>query len=314
MGRRNMSIKINSFGGPLVWLIRKYHSDFSSKIMLTVTEFARRKQISGYIDWFYSQPTTPDFKFLMLETINRCNGKCSFCPASVDAEKRAFKRMEDAMIHKIFSELSETGWSGDVFLNVNNEPFIDTRILRIARQFHELELGGVRIITNGTLLAVEKLQEIAEVADELIINDYSEQYRLTENIKQIYEYVKRNKQLFKNINIVINRRYSKEVLATRAGNAPNKPRKNNKISGPCIYPFTDLVIFPDGKVGMCCNDCMEITDMGNVNEESLMAIWRGKKLTEVREAVRKSRLNYSFCRECDVMDAGSREKKIASKH
>ena len=149
MGRRNMSIKINSFGGPLVWLIRKYHSDFSSKIMLTVTEFARRKQISGYIDWFYSQPTTPDFKFLMLETINRCNGKCSFCPASVDAEKRAFKRMEDAMIHKIFSELSETGWSGDVFLNVNNEPFIDTRILRIARQFHELELGGYGSLPTG---------------------------------------------------------------------------------------------------------------------------------------------------------------------
>ena len=122
--------------------------------------------------------------------------------------------------------------------------------------------------------------------------------------------VKKNAEEYKDISIVINRRYSEEILATRAGSAPNKPYKNNKVSQACIYPYTDLVIFPTGKVGLCCNDCYEVTDYGRVGEKSLIEIWRGKKFQSVRMAMRRGRMNLEFCQNCDVVDAGGRERYI----
>lgn len=99
-------------------------------------------------------------------------------------------------------------------------------------------------------------------------------------------------------------------MATRAGKAPNKPKKNNRINNPCIYPYTDLVIFPDGEVGMCCNDCFEETHFGNVRDNSLVEVWNNEKFTDLRNKMRNGRDSYLFCKECDVVDAGGREKLI----
>ena len=85
------------------------------------------------------------------------------------------------------------------------------------------------------------------------------------------------------------------------------------MKAPCIYPFTDLIIFPDGQVGMCCNDCFEVTAFGDVTQDRLRDIWRNEKFTELRKAMRQGREHYPFCVECDVVDAGSREKIIATR-
>lgn len=192
---------------------------------------------------------------------------------------------------------------------INNEPFIDKRILDFS-QFAKKNLPGVEIamVSNGTLLSIDKLDEIVGKIDEITINDYSEQYALAKSHKEIYRHVKKHNDRFKNVRIVINRRYRKEILATRTGTAPNKPKKNNSIDTPCIYPFLDLLIFPDGKVGMCCNDCKEITDFGDITQNSLSEIWNNSKFQKLREAMSGGyRSSYPFCKECDVVDAGERE-------
>ena len=148
--------------------------------------------------------------------------------------------------------------------------------------------------------------------DRLIINDYGATYSLSEPHRSIYREIKSHPEAFANIDVIINRRLGNEILATRAGFAPNKPvRQGNSVIGACIYPFTDLVIFPDGKVGMCCNDCEENTDFGNVKDNSLVDIWFNDKFRNLRAAMATGdRQNYGFCKECDVVDAGGREKQI----
>ena len=306
-----MSIRIRSYGGPLVWCLRKHCSGFTSKMMLSVTGRVREKKINAYIQKFMNQENVPDFKFLMLETINRCNGVCAFCPANAKLETREFKRMTQELFERIISQLFEREWEGKIFLQVNNEPFIDVRILKFATQIREsLPKCKICIITNGTLLTVDKMQEMHSLVDELVINDYSSKYRLSKNLKEVYRYIKRNAELFSDMEISISRRYTEEILATRAGNAPNKPQKNNRVNAPCIYPFTDMIVFPDGQVGMCCNDCKEITNFGDVEKENLFDIWRNEKFGALRKSMIKGRENYAFCKECDVVDAGSREKVI----
>lgn len=169
----------------------------------------------------------------------------------------------------------------------------------------------ISLVSNGTLLTPEKMDEMVGKIDEIVINDYSEQYALAEPHKGIYKHVRKNQERFGSMSITINRRYRKEILATRAGNAPNKPQKNNNVDTPCIYPFLDLLIFPDGKVGMCCNDCKEITDFGDITKNSLVEIWHNVKYKKLREAMKSGhRSCYPFCKDCDVVDAGEREMFI----
>lgn len=306
-----MSIKIRSFGGIAIWWLRKYHSGLTSKIALSIAGRVRRSKINTYIDEFLKAERAPIFKFLMLETVNRCNGKCAFCPANVKVEKRDFKQMSDMLFKKIIDELAEMHWKGSIFLQVNNEPFIDKRLLQFAEYIRKMLVDcKICVITNGTLLNVDKVRQMTELVDELTINDYSEYYRLSPHLKELYRYVRKNEEEFSKMAVVINRRFSSEVLATRAGNAPNKAKKNNRINYPCIYPFTDLIIFPDGKVGMCCNDCFEVTNFGDVNESSLYEIWMNDQFKMVRRAMMQGRSSYTFCKECDVVDVGSREKEI----
>lgn len=308
-----MAIRINSWGGIITWGMRKYLSTYTSRIALKSADIWHRKKIKQYIDWFQKQETIPMFQQVMLETINRCNGTCAFCPANIKDEKRTFKKMQDPLIDKIIEELKKLEFQGNIYLNVNNEPFMDTRLLAIAKKIkYTLPRVKVYLITNGTLLTKEKLTEAASCIDNMIINNYSTSYRLNPNIKAIYKFVKEraNSDIFKGIDITINRRYIKEVLATRAGSAPNKSKKDISLETPCIYPFTDLTIFPDGNIGLCCNDCYEVTSYGNVNKEGLYQIWIGKKFIDFRKHMMMGRTHCDFCRECDVMDAGSREKII----
>ncbi|MCM1559151.1 MAG: SPASM domain-containing protein [Butyrivibrio sp.] len=304
-----MSIKINNFGGKLVWYFRVNHPGFSSKLALQTADFLYRRNNLNYIKKFMAKKEIPLFQQVMIETVNRCNGKCSFCPANVGSEVRPFKKMDEALFYKIIEQLKDLNYAGAIYLNVNNEPFIDTRILTFAGCIKkEIPKAKVNIITNGTLLTKEKMVAAAECIDNMVINDYGGGYELSDAIKEVYEHVCANAEKFAKINILINRRYGDEVLATRAGAAPNKPKKTFSINSPCIYPFTDLVIFPDGKVGICCNDCFEVGGFGDVNIENLYDIWKNDKFRDLRKKMCMGRESYPFCKECDVVDAGSREK------
>jgi radical SAM protein with 4Fe4S-binding SPASM domain len=307
-----MSVKINSFGGPVTWLFRKHCSNLTSKLALSFAALRYKRGIKKYIRYFESQKDIPVFTNLMIETINRCNGSCAFCPASKDSETRPFKRMNEKMYRSIIEELRNQGWKGKLFLSIYNEPFVDVRILKFAEYAKDTIPGVfVELVTNGTLLSPKKMYDLVGKIDRVTINDYSSQYALSKLHRSIYREIKTHKEAFRNIEVILNRRYSQEILATRAGHAPNKKAKNNNVNGPCIYPFMDFLIFPDGKVGMCCNDCNETSDFGDVNKNSLMEIWNNEKYSMLRKAMKTGdRRNYPFCKECDVVDAGGRERQI----
>lgn len=63
-------------------------------------------------------------------------------------------------------------------------------------------------------------------------------------------------------------------------------------------------------MGLCCNDCFEVTNFGNILEKNLGLIWSSSQMSVARKKIGMGRLNYEFCRECDVIDAGGREKII----
>jgi len=303
-----MPIRVVSFGGRAGFYLRVLFPGFAWKAYYKLQTFLRKKKTSQYINRCLSVP----FPIIMqIETMNRCNGKCSFCPANGKDETRPFKLMDDKLFEKILNELEALNYSGVLTLHINNEPFLDKRMPEMLKEARK-RLPDAKILmqTNGTTLTPDKLNAISNSVDFLLVNNYNNSYRLTESSKMIYEHVKNNHEIFKNINITIERRYANEVLSNRAGESPNYPHSENVIHDPCILPFTDFTIFPDGVIGICCNDVREKTNFGNLNNQSIFDLLHDKKMIDLKNAVAQDRSNYSFCKNCDFIDAGVRLNSI----
>lgn len=302
-----MSIKIHNFMGTLGWNLQKMFPKLSSESYLKLQFISRGKSQKKYIEYFMNREEVPYPLVVNLETINRCNSTCSFCTANKNAEKRPYKRMEESLFYSIIDQLQEWGFKGHLTLYGNNEPWLDTRIVEFHKYCRE-KLPGAYIFmsTNGLLLDIEKVKTITPYVNQLIINNYCLDMKLHDNVKEIYAYVKEHPEEFKDVEILIQMRYMDAVLTNRAGSAPNKKNSTKIIKETCLMPFTDMFIFPDGRMGICCCDNFESTNLADLNQVPLKEAWNSKEYQELRNAIRNGRQNYQFCQFCDFIDAGLR--------
>lgn len=302
-----MPIKINSFMGKFGWFARKHFPMLASEAYLKLQFVTRHKSQQKYIDYFMNAPEVPMPNVVNIETINRCNSTCAFCTANVHAEKRPLCKIDDELYKNIIDQLADWGYKGHLTLYGNNEPWLDTKIVERHKYAREkLPESFIFMSTNGLILNIDKVKQIKPYINQLIINNYSMEFKLHDNIQEIYEYVKANPEEFKDLDIEIQMRYLEEVLTNRAGSAPNKQATEKVIKETCLLPFTDMWIMPNGKLGLCCCDNYEVTDFADLSKVSLKEGWASEKFMEVRRKIANGRQNEPFCKHCDFIDAGFR--------
>ena len=302
-----MSIRISSFLGQFGFWARVKFPKLSSEAYLKLQFVTRGKAQREYTSYFLSQKEAPMPNVVNIETINRCNSTCAFCTANIHAEKRPFKLMDLDLYKSIIDQLADWGYKGHLTLYGNNEPLLDKRIVELHRYAREkLPDCFIFMSTNGLILNMEKLKALQQYMDQLIINNYANEYKLHKNIQQIYDYAREHQEEFRDIDIVIQMRYLQEVLTNRAGSAPNKQATEKVVEETCLLPFTDMWIMPNGKVGLCCCDNYEVTDFGDLTTTPLKECWNSPKMRAAREAIAEGRQHYSFCKHCDFIDAGFR--------
>lgn len=245
----------------------------------------------------------PLFNHVEIETYNRCNGGCAFCPVSVQNEIRAEKRMEEGLFKKIIAELKQVSYDGKLALFSNNEPFLDDRIIEFHRYAREqLPKARMHLYTNGTMLTMEMFLEIIGYLDELIIDNYNQNLELIPNNKAIKEYCEANPELIKKVTIVL--RKPNEILTSRGGDAPNRKEKVSYGNDSCLLPYRQMIVRPDGKVSLCCNDPYGKTTMGDLNIESMIDLWYGENFRQIREKLANGRKNHPHCVYCDSFIVG----------
>ncbi|MBQ9990309.1 MAG: SPASM domain-containing protein [Lachnospiraceae bacterium] len=303
-----MSIRIHNFMGRLGWELQKRIPNLSSNSYLTLQFLSRRRSQKEYIDYFYKNEGDVPYPLVVnLETINRCNSTCSFCTANKHAEKRPYKRMEDQLFYRIIDQLRDWGYKGHLTLYGNNEPWLDTRIVEFHKYCREqLPDCFIFMSTNGLTLDMDKVKAITPYVDQLIINNYCRDMKLHANIQTVYDYIRKNPAEFEKVDILVQIRYMDAVLTNRAGSAPNKKNETKIITETCLMPFTDIFIFPDGRMGICCCDNFEVTTMADLNTTSIKDAWNSEEYKRVRAAIKEGRQNYPFCKYCDFIDAGLR--------
>jgi radical SAM protein with 4Fe4S-binding SPASM domain len=69
----------------------------------------------------------------------------------------------------------------------------------------------------------------------------------------------------------------------------------------CPYPWTSLSIASNGDVVACCRDLRRQTVLGNILEQSLPDIWRGKKFQKLRkDLIEENPAGSAACDGCDL--------------
>lgn len=83
--------------------------------------------------------------------------------------------------------------------------------------------------------------------------------------------------------------------------APNKSGIEC-VNAHCILPYIQMVIRPDGKVSLCCNDALGKYTLGDVTKEKIKNIWAGDGYQFIRKEMRiNKRVNIDLCKNCDAV-------------
>ncbi|NBH71176.1 radical SAM protein [Clostridiaceae bacterium] len=241
----------------------------------------------------------PMFSSIEIEVINRCNGICPFCPVNRNTDPRKLKKMDEALFKRIVDELGEIKYSGRLALHSNNEPFLDSRIIEFTKYAREhVPHAHLYMYTNGTLLTMEKFKAIIPFLDRIVIDNYDDELKLIENVAKIHEYCQKDRKLNRKVEIHVRKIH--EVLNTRGGQSPNN-KKKEILNMSCILPYKQMVVRPDGKTSLCCNDPYGKYTLADLNKMSLREAWYTQRYEVIRKKLRKGRNEIKLCKYCDTL-------------
>lgn len=281
------------------------------KIKRTIKNIFLDYKINRMVD-AYDIDNMPVFDLIEIETQNRCNGECAFCPVNKHEPQREYARMSDELFKKIIEDLEHIDYSGKLCLSSNNEPFIDGRIVDFAIYARKhLAKAEIYLWTNGSLVTKEQIDNILPALNYMYIDAYSSDGTIPQSIMDIYDYlISKNQNIvkiydyinFKNkYKVIIFKRDSREIKSSRGGQAPNKKSINKVIKRKCDLIFNSMVIRPTGEVSLCCCDALGKYNMGNVSIENVIDVWKKsatfKKVR--REMQNNGRKSLDLCKNCD---------------
>ena len=281
--------------------IKKICNDCGYSNTIHITDFLydiNEDRIQKYIDGFNENKFL--FKDIEIETVNRCNGSCGFCPVNKNEKQRPYHKMSEKLFYSIIDQLADLNYDKQIALFSNNEPFLDDRIVTFAEYTRKkLPKAWTTLCTNGKLLTEAKYREIFPFIDYLLIDIYTteENREIPENINRILEIAKEegwDKQT--NISVI----EENAIRTSRTGTSPNS-KVNTTIDNMCILPWVQMTVRPDGKISLCCSDALGQVTLGDLKKESLLEVWYGDTYNKVREKIFAGRENMSLCKYCNFI-------------
>lgn len=303
--RGGQGLVVKNPGGRIGWRARRYFPGLIAKAYLSCVRLAKAGETRRRIRRFTDAASPPLFSHVEIETINRCNGDCAFCPVNRRDDVRAFARMDGALFDRILGQLADMGYSRYLALFSNNEPLLDDRIALFAAEARRaLPRARLSLSTNGGLLTIELFARLMPHLDVMTINNYGPTPRLRDSVRAIRDFCRtpEGERLIAGRTVEICLRRDADILTSRAGSAPNRKPPARPIALPCALPFTQMAVRPDGKVSLCCNDALGRVTLGDLRTETLDGVWRGEAYAAVRKAMLDGgRAALALCRECDFV-------------
>lgn len=254
-----------------------------------------------------------------IEFSNSCNLECRFCPRKLGASEEGF--MPWAVYKKIIDEAKE---HHEIILQLHRrgESLLHPNFIEML-EYVKGKFKAIQLATNATLLDKEKAKIISEVVSFISFSiDLPELYiqkkgRDMYNIvrENILEFLKINKNTRTQVSMVKDKQtsegdiqkfrelwidkidrvriYEEHSVGGRYGAIRTKREKRLL----CVKPFTDMVIYWDGKVARCNHDWSNLP-LGNINASTISQIWHNVEYERVRREQLSLTFSEEICKYC----------------
>jgi len=277
---------------------------------------------------------TPFPKNIQIQTSNKCNAACTFCPYPQTEGKKSFQMMDWNLYQIIINECSSRSVM-QILPFFLNEPLLNKELTKyIAYAKEKNPKSIIKIFTNGSLLTEERSRELLKSdIDEIIISFNGSTKEEYENEMKQLKFDTTVERVSKLINL---RGFnSKPEIAihmlklgypegsyekirdfwnglgvavhiykyeNRAGNVEEYTAYS--MSGakkvPCERLMQQIYIMVNGDVVLCCADWKNEVILGNVNNQSIYEVWNGKKRMTYLKAHEKGEfLSLKLCNSCN---------------
>lgn len=233
----------------------------------------------------------PVFSELVLETTAECNRRCSFCPVS--AGPRGTAAMDETLFAKALGELATMRYTGRIALHFFNEPLLDGNLVAKVRRLAEAApRASIEIYSNGDLLSPALFADLADAGlCFMLATAYSD------NALRRLEAIRRQLNWRQRSRLVLRR--APDFNNNRAGSL-HQFAIPEPLYADCFQPSYRLVVNYLGQAVICTNDYYAKVVVGQLAEQTLLGIWRGPALREVRETLRrKQRSALAACAGCN---------------
>jgi len=302
-------MKINKYSFSLLYRVKSFIKEYINPFYRFLVSISLKKfnnEIKSDQKLFFEE--RPLFTHIEIETVNRCNNDCSFCPVNRHADIREYEKMEESLFEKIIDNLKDLQYDKDISFYSNNEPLLDDRIYDFIK-YSKKSIPNARHIlySNGIMLNIKRYEKLFACGlDFLLIDNYSDDGKLIKSVQELYDYYLINENINSDKTEIVLRRKT-ETLSNRGGTSPNG-KESKTLNLSCYLPFKQLVIRPSGKVSLCCYDSYGKTDMGDLNKLSIEELWYGgKHFGILSHLYKKGRDGISICEKCD---AAASSKKV----
>jgi radical SAM protein with 4Fe4S-binding SPASM domain len=233
---------------------------------------------------------------IQIESSTACNGHCVFCPRF--DMTRPEGEMTDALFYKIVNDAMRMGVK-IISPFLNGEPFMFPRLFE---WLDYLSVQGINftLYTNASTLTKEKAEKIntyTNITDLIFSMHGYDRTSYESQIRLSYDLVKRNIDYFISIakipyqiymlDTAINHPGIDQFLATWEGNrvfiakytnwVGKRPSSMTGIKIPCDRILSEMTVYWDGRVNLCCMDSDASVILGNVNKQSVKEIWESNQ-------------------------------------
>ena len=235
-----------------------------------------------------------------LSLIDVCNRKCIFCPKSDEnIAPDTFQKMSRNIIDQIHDQLSEINFEGTVSLCGYGEPLLHKDISYIVKKLSNV--SNVEVVTNGDVLTSKSLQELyLAKASKILISMY-------DGPDQVEKFSKMTKKANVPDDFVILRdRWYDQYndfgvkLTNRAGTISTGEQEKIGKFKECFYPTYQFLIDWNGDIFLCPQDWQRRVSMGNMMQNTIFEIWKGKTLSNFRKNLLNGKRCNKPCSDCNA--------------
>ncbi|MAG39224.1 hypothetical protein CMO90_04015 [Candidatus Woesearchaeota archaeon] len=250
-------------------------------------------------------------KIVQIQTSNKCNAACNFCPYSYTEDKKKFKLMNWNLYKKIINECSQHNVK-EILPFFLNEPLLNKDLVKYIDYAKEKNPNAlIKIFTNGSLLTDKISNQLLDSkVDEVIFSfngSTKEEYetfmkplKFEKTKQRIESFIRfRGKRKIPAVAIHILklpdsnnflfklRDYWNKIGVTvhilkyenRAGNVENYNLKSTFLMTkiPCDRLIKQAYIMVNGDVILCCADWKQEIIFGNLKDKTLFEVWNGNE-------------------------------------